>query len=1406
MKIGICFAAIILLQHMTRINHISKQWLILTGIMLSGIYNIGSAQTIVFAGEDSGICIADELQLSDLAATIVGSVDDGIWLSAGDGVFMPDGTNSGVFSSSTSYKPGPLDLQLGNFILTLASDSDPSSGAIVTDQVHVMLLENIAMSCNNFINLSVNYNCEVEILPNHLINNPTWPLSMYQIQLTEENGIDIVGTILNGSHIGQMIGYTIEHSCTGISCWGQIMIDDFIAPQLDCSPDTISCLLEADPISVGFPISDYDSYLQQDEDTYILIGGDNCGNAVLSFSDNIVSQLCSSPFESLIERSWVASDSKNNTDECIQLIYILKYPLEDVLFPENWDGGINPVLDCAVIYPEDDMGNPSPDYTGEPILGNCTKLNATYEDVIFPSCGDTRNVLRSWHVLDWCSNESLAKNQLIKIKDTLAPEIICIEEFIVNVDNYNCNISDQYVDVPSISDDCSEWNLSCIIYEGTDIVDIELDITTAIFYLPNLTVGQYTIEWKAVDVCDNISLCTSDLFVRDLSPPNMVCKEDFQLSLGQDGTGRIYAVDMDNGSYDNCGELTFDARKMTDVCSGNLDYGSAVEFCCEELGDTILVELRATDKQGLSNFCMVMVTLDDKLPPNLNCPSDLTVSCQLFNSTHDYNVFGSVATHIDSIQSIILYDNFNNGIVGGDGYVYDNCGYTLSDSTYLDVNCDEGTLYRYFTAVDSFGNSNSCHQTITILNGDTFQYEDITWPEDNENIGCDTTQTDPSLTGEPFLVGGSCALVSASHSDEVFFFTPEACLKVIRSWTVVDWCQFEDDQNSGIWHYEQIIKLQNDVDPEFVDHCQDLDLCISSSSCGQIFNFTIAGTDDCTMTENLVYSYKLDVGGDGTYDKTGNTDNFNQYLFPGYSIIHWSVEDKCGNIAFCEQNIEVKDCKAPTPYCKGSITSVISQDEYAEIWASDFELNTTDNCTDYENISISFDSDEQVDFLEFSCVDIPNGVAEIIDLQVWYTDEAGNKDFCSVEFVLQDNGNHCEDGVFAAVLNGTILNSNLEETANVNLQLDAVIPEYSENVLIETSSFSVPSLVENLAYDLRFAKSDTYLKGVSTLDILLIQNHILGTIPFTSDYNLLAADVNGSNSVTGVDLVTIRKLILGKLDSFPNVYEPWRYVERVDSIAAYDPWLLPYEHSLRAATFIDTLHLVAIKQGDVNGSASLTTDNELELRSRSCQVNFQFAEASKRLDLYFEEEQDISGLQLCFEVGDQVNSVQSKLPFFDEDNYSIREGILRISWTNIEEISWPADKPFLSVGTDQVEEFQISDKIDNAYYTHDKVANIIFNNKKNYQEGDFSSSEEIYIVSQDNNQILFDIQDIEEQDITVSLFAIDGKVLSHKRIQNYSSNHTLSLDVNGISYRGIAVLQVQGNTFQLSSKIPLFSN
>jgi hypothetical protein len=74
-------------------------------------------------------------------------------------------------------------------------------------------------------------------------------------------------------------------------------------------------------------------------------------------------------------------------------------------------------------------------------------------------------------------------------------------------------------------------------------------------------------------------------------------------------------------------------------------------------------------------------------------------------------------------------------------------------------------------------------------------------------------------------------------------------------------------------------------------------------------------------------------------------------------------------------------------------------------------------------------------------------------------------------------------------------------------------------------------------------KNDDPINGVTTADIVSIQKHILGTQLLTSAYQLIAADVNNSGTISTADIIHIRKLILGINTSLPT--PSWRFLSEM---------------------------------------------------------------------------------------------------------------------------------------------------------------------------------------------------------------------------------------------------------------------
>lgn len=108
------------------------------------------------------------------------------------------------------------------------------------------------------------------------------------------------------------------------------------------------------------------------------------------------------------------------------------------------------------------------------------------------------------------------------------------------------------------------------------------------------------------------------------------------------------------------------------------------------------------------------------------------------------------------------------------------------------------------------------------------------------------------------------------------------------------------------------------------------------------------------------------------------------------------------------------------------------------------------------------------------------------------------------------------------------------------------------------------------------------LAGVTTLDILFIQKHLLGIQLFTEPAQHIAADVNRDGQITGQDIIQIRRLLLGYDADWKNS-QNYLFVK----VSAYNifNWLgLDFFAGLQPCQLPSHNNRIGIKTGDVNGS------------------------------------------------------------------------------------------------------------------------------------------------------------------------------------------------------------------------------
>jgi len=139
------------------------------------------------------------------------------------------------------------------------------------------------------------------------------------------------------------------------------------------------------------------------------------------------------------------------------------------------------------------------------------------------------------------------------------------------------------------------------------------------------------------------------------------------------------------------------------------------------------------------------------------------------------------------------------------------------------------------------------------------------------------------------------------------------------------------------------------------------------------------------------------------------------------------------------------------------------------------------------------------------------------------------------------------------------------------------------------------------AYTVTPEKNIDAINGVSTLDLVLIQKHILGLDILDSPYKMIAADINNSNSISGADIVELRKLILGEQAEFSN-NDSWRFIDKsYDFLDDGNPWaeFFPEEYEIENLEESMKIDFLGMKVGDVSGNASTSSINTSEVRSTS---------------------------------------------------------------------------------------------------------------------------------------------------------------------------------------------------------------
>jgi hypothetical protein len=745
---------------------------------------------------------------------------------------------------------------------------------------------------------------------------------------------------------------------------------------------------------------------------------------------------------------------------------------------------------------------------------------------------------------------------------------------------------------------------------------------------------------------------------------------------------------------------------------------------------------------------MVEVEVQNKEQPTVVAPPTIVVSCDFWfdiNALTDPNdpTFGRVVTDLSFREKVktvdivcpewcepnfkfnyfppagiedkcALYDPVHpeftyEHLWGFDGYVSSSCGSNPTIIVNDQRECGQGRITRTISVPGQNGPVTAT-QTIYfvdcnpyyITDENCFNFDDedgVIWPCDMELRECEAS-TDPSITGRPTILNeDNCSLVAVKYEDEVFDVVPNACFKIIRTWTILDWCQYDPSLNltTGRWEYEQII-LVNDARKPVLEGCADVTFCDESAefsaalnACVGYASLSLDSVVDCTPYESLVFEYKIDAFNDGTYDfisseygqvvdnnpladdESNARDASGKYPL-GTHRIKWFVEDMCGNLQTCEYLFTVEDCKNPTPYCRtGIVTVVMELSGEVEVWARDLDVGSFDNCPG--DLEFHFDSLGLEEGRVFDCDDL--GTTQV---EIWVTDASGNKDFCTTTVEIQDPNGACGSTIRAEIA-GTLESRTNDPVGQAVMTLYDVSKQAMQQMTTDqTGKFSFRRLPIDQIYTVKPERNDDPLNGVSTRDLIFIQRHLLGIEELGDPMKFIAADVNNSKGVSAKDLVELRKLILGLYNGFDEMHtdqRSWRFMDKKHVIT--DP-VFPYDFP-ESVTFepltqpeLNT-HFTGIKIGDIDGNAR--ANNLMPIESRSNQtIHLQYQDRPVRqgervvIPVTSADFRDIVGMQFTLNFNMELvtlTDIHSGVLELNESNlgmHLLEKGMATFSWNS----------------------------------------------------------------------------------------------------------------------------------------------
>jgi len=327
--------------------------------------------------------------------------------------------------------------------------------------------------------------------------------------------------------------------------------------------------------------------------------------------------------------------------------------------------------------------------------------------------------------------------------------------------------------------------------------------------------------------------------------------------------------------------------------------------------------------------------------------------------------------------------------------------------------------------------------------------------------------------------------------------------------------------------------------------------------------------------------------------------------------------------------------------------------------------------------------------------------------------------------------------------------------------------------------------------------------GLTTLDMILIQRHLLGLMPFDSPYKIIASDINRDQRVSSLDLLHLRRALLFR-DSDLDIHPHWRFVnDKFHFVDKRYPMEQEFPEEIYVTYYNPILDLVAVKMGDVNQSIELPNDHLSSTRS-SIGLTVLDRVISPReeviMDVRLPLSKAIHGFQMSLSYDAEMLRFIDLTGYVDSDlDYEVIEpGLILISsigTVDLKKDNVLAQFNFQSLGSGRLSEFIDLDNgpLKAEIYTQDlSTQDLLLNfiEHKEEQEGWTLNS---VVPNPFSDQTTLSIDLAKASNMTLKIYDITGRLVYEEKKPFDLGTHQLNISSDDLPRTGVY-------TYQLSSQ------